>query len=88
FLVRNTYFGKVIRDGYPFGGVQEFSPKVVTDISVETLSPKTKASLGLNYGSGKFNFLVRNTYFGKVIRDGYPFGGVQEFSPKVVTDIS
>ncbi|MCJ7933786.1 MAG: TonB-dependent receptor [Chryseobacterium sp.] len=55
---------------------------------IETLSPKTKASLGLNYGIGKFNFLVRNTYFGKVIRDGYPFGSVQEFSPKVVTDIS
>ncbi|WP_160137935.1 TonB-dependent receptor plug domain-containing protein [Chryseobacterium sp. c4a] len=55
---------------------------------IETLSPKTKASLGLTYGIGKFNFLVRNTYFGKVIRDGYPFGVVQEFSPKVVTDIS
>ncbi|MBP2618324.1 TonB-dependent receptor plug domain-containing protein [Chryseobacterium jejuense] len=55
---------------------------------IETLSPKTKASLGLTYGIGKFNFLVRNTYFGKVIRDGFPFGEVQEFSPKVVTDIS
>jgi iron complex outermembrane receptor protein len=55
---------------------------------IETLSPKTKATLGLNYGIGKFNFLVRNTYFGKVIRDGYPFGGVQEFAPKVVTDVS
>ncbi|SIP90284.1 iron complex outermembrane recepter protein [Chryseobacterium sp. RU37D] len=55
---------------------------------IETLSPKTKATLGLNYGIGKLNFLVRNTYFGKVIRDGYPFGGVQEFTPKVVTDVS
>lgn len=55
---------------------------------IETLSPKTKASLGLTYGIGKFNFLVRNTYFGKVIRDGFPFGEVQEFSPKVITDIS
>lgn len=55
---------------------------------IETLSPKTKATLGLNYSISKFNFLVRNTYFGKVIRDGYPFGGVQEFAPKVVTDIS
>ncbi|MGG7471096.1 TonB-dependent receptor plug domain-containing protein [Chryseobacterium arthrosphaerae] len=55
---------------------------------IETLSPKTKASLGLTYGIGKFSFLVRNTYFGKVIRDGFPFGEVQEFSPKVVTDIS
>jgi iron complex outermembrane receptor protein len=65
---------------------QFFGPDQINII--ETLSPKTKASLGLNYGIGKFNFLVRNTYFGKVIRDGYPFGGVQEFSPKVVTDIS
>ncbi|SDQ48930.1 iron complex outermembrane recepter protein [Chryseobacterium soldanellicola] len=55
---------------------------------IETLSPKTKATLGLNYSISKFNFLVRNTYFGKVIRDGYPFGGVQEFSPKIVTDVS
>nr|WP_314493850.1 TonB-dependent receptor [uncultured Chryseobacterium sp.] len=55
---------------------------------IETLSPKTKATLGLNYSIGQFNFLVRNTYFGQVIRDGYPFGGIQEFSPKIVTDIS
>lgn len=54
---------------------------------IETLSPKTKASLGLNYGIGKFSFMVRNTYFGQVIRDGYPFGKVQSFSPKVVTDV-
>lgn len=55
---------------------------------IETLSPKAKATLGLNYSINKFNFLVRNTYFGKVIRDGYPFGGVQEFSPKIITDVS
>jgi iron complex outermembrane receptor protein len=65
---------------------QYFGPDQINII--ETLSPKTKASWGLNYGIGKFSFLVRNTYFGKVIRDGYPFGEVQEFSPKVVTDIS
>ena len=65
---------------------QYFGPDQINII--ETLSPKAKASLGLNYGIGKFNFLVRNTYFGKVIRDGFPFGEVQEFSPKVVTDIS
>lgn len=65
---------------------QYFGPDQINII--ETLSPKTKASLGLNYGIGKFNFLVRNTYFGKVIRDGYPFGEVQEFTPKVVTDVS
>ncbi|AZA78427.1 TonB-dependent receptor [Chryseobacterium sp. G0186] len=65
---------------------QYFGPDQINII--ESLSPKTKASLGLSYGIGKFNFLVRNTYFGKVIRDGFPFGEVQEFSPKVVTDVS
>ena len=55
---------------------------------IESLSPKTKASLGLNYKINKFNFLVRNTYFGEVTRDGFPYGSVQKFSPKVVTDVS
>ena len=55
---------------------------------IESLSPKTKASLGLNYKINKFNFLVRNTYFGEVTRDGFPYGSVQKFAPKVVTDLS
>lgn len=55
---------------------------------IESLSPKTKASLGLNYKIQKLNVLIRNTYFGEVTRDGFPFGLVQKFSPKVVTDIS
>ncbi|MBC7557488.1 MAG: TonB-dependent receptor [Chryseobacterium sp.] len=55
---------------------------------IESLSPKTKATLGLNYKINKINLMVRNTMFGKVIRDGFPFGLVQEFSPKVVTDVS
>lgn len=55
---------------------------------IESLSPKAKATLGLNYSINKLNFLVRNTYFGKVTRDGYPFGKVQEFDPKIITDIS
>ena len=47
---------------------------------IESLSPKTKASLGLNYKINKFNFLVRNTYFGEVIRDGFPYGSVQNLN--------
>lgn len=65
---------------------QYFGPDQINII--ETLSPKTKASLGLNYKINKFNFLVRNTYFGEVTRDGFPYGSVQKFSPKVVTDLS
>lgn len=65
---------------------QYFGPDQINII--ESLSPKTKASLGLNYKINKFNFLVRNTYFGEVTRDGFPYGSVQKFSPKVVTDLS
>jgi len=55
---------------------------------IETLSPQVKGSLNLGYDIHRFNFLVRNTYFGKVIKDGYPWGSVQEHSGKVVTDVS
>lgn len=55
---------------------------------IESLSPKTKATLGLNYNIMKWNLLIRNTYFGKVTRDGYPYGSVQHHDPKLVTDFS
>lgn len=55
---------------------------------IETLSPKTKGTLGFDYRVKKWDFMIRNTYFGDVIRNGFPFGGVQKFTPKVVTDAS
>lgn len=63
---------------------QYFGPDQVNII--ETLSPKVKGTLNLGYSIARFNFLVRNTYFGKVTKDGYPWGSVQEHSGKVVTD--
>ena len=65
---------------------QYFGPDQVNII--ETLSPKVKGTLNLAYNINKFNFLVRNTYFGKVTKDGYPWGSVQEHSGKVVTDLT
>lgn len=65
---------------------QFFGPDQVNII--ESLSPKTKASLALNYNISGFNFMVRNTYFGKVIKNGYPYGSIQEHTGKVVTDAS
>ncbi len=63
---------------------QYFGPDQVNII--ESLSPKVKGTLNLTYHINRFNFLVRNTYFGKVTRDGYPYGVVQVHSGKVVTD--
>ncbi|WP_313383474.1 TonB-dependent receptor [Chishuiella sp.] len=65
---------------------QFFGPDQVNII--ESLSPKTKATLALNYAISGFNFMVRNTYFGKVERNGYPYGSIQQHTGKVVTDAS
>lgn len=55
---------------------------------IETNSPLHKGTLALNYGVNKFNFLLRNTYFGEVTRNGFPFGIEQKHNGKVVTDLS
>lgn len=73
-------------DGLKGNRDEFFGPDQVNII--ESLSPKAKATLGLDYQIHKLGITVRNTYFGKVVRDGFPFGEVQEFSPRVVTDLS
>ncbi|MEC5164588.1 iron complex outermembrane receptor protein [Flavobacterium sp. PL11] len=55
---------------------------------IETNTPNHKGTLGLNYGVNKFNFVVRETYFGEVIRDAFPFGTTQKHKGKVVTDLT
>lgn len=55
---------------------------------IETNTPLHKGTLALNYGINKFNFLLRNTYFGEVTRNGFPFGIEQKHNGKVVTDLS
>ena len=55
---------------------------------IETNTPKHKGTFAINYNLTKWNFLLRNTYFGEVIRDGFPFGGIQKHNGKVVTDMT
>ncbi|CAD0001873.1 TonB-dependent receptor [Flavobacterium chungangense] len=55
---------------------------------IETNTPKHKGTFAINYGLDKWNFLLRNTYFGQVIRNGFPFGGIQKHNGKVVTDLT
>lgn len=55
---------------------------------IETNTPLHKGTLALNYGVKKFNFLLRNTYFGEVTRNGFPFGIEQKHNGKFVTDLS
>lgn len=55
---------------------------------IETNTPKHKGTFAINYSLDKWNFLLRDTYFGEVIRDGFPFGGIQKHNGKVVTDLT
>jgi iron complex outermembrane recepter protein len=55
---------------------------------IETNNPTSKHTLSLNLAADKFNFLVRNIYWGKVTRNGFPFGVVQEHKGKVTTDVA
>ena len=55
---------------------------------IETNIPRYKGTLNLNYTLNAFNFLLRNTYFGEVTRNGFPFGIEQQHGGKTVTDAS
>ncbi|KRB59283.1 TonB-dependent receptor [Flavobacterium sp. Root186] len=55
---------------------------------IESNTPKHKGTFAVNYNIDKWNFLLRNTYFGEVVRDGFPFGGIQRHNGKVVTDLT
>lgn len=55
---------------------------------IETNTPRHKGTFAINYGVKKFNFLLRNTYFGEVTRNGFPFGIEQKHAGKVVTDLT
>ncbi len=55
---------------------------------IETNTPRSKGTLALNYDIKKFSVLLRNTYFGEVTRDGFPFGVTQKHAGKVVTDLT
>ncbi|TRX35238.1 TonB-dependent receptor [Flavobacterium restrictum] len=55
---------------------------------IETNTPKSKGTFAANYAVKKWNFLLRNTYFGTVTRDGFPFGTTQKHAGKVVTDLT
>ena len=54
---------------------------------IETNYPKSKHTLTFNWAVKKYNFLVRNIYWGDVTRNGFPFGEVQVHQGKITTDV-
>ncbi len=57
-------------------------------IYLEEAVPRTKVNLSNTLSTGKFNFFLRNVYFGKVTEATSNVNLQQVFSSKVVTDLS
>jgi iron complex outermembrane receptor protein len=55
---------------------------------IETNNPENKAIFTVDLSGDKFGLMFRNTYWGKVTRNGFPFGISQEHGEKIVTDLS
>ncbi|MCF6212805.1 MAG: TonB-dependent receptor [Flavobacteriaceae bacterium] len=57
-------------------------------IYLEKAVPRAKANLTFNYAKDKFNMMLRNVYFGPVTEATNNIANQQEFSSKVVTDLT
>ncbi|HEY1112520.1 MAG TPA: TonB-dependent receptor [Chitinophagaceae bacterium] len=57
-------------------------------IFLESSVPRTKAGLTLSYDVSKWNFFVRNTYFGEVEEATTTAAFLQTYDAKVITDVS
>ena len=57
-------------------------------IYLESAVPTTKVNLSLNYALNKWNFYLRNVYFGKVEGATNTVADYQTFGSKIVTDAS
>ncbi|MBA2250422.1 MAG: TonB-dependent receptor [Chitinophagaceae bacterium] len=85
-----------------FGNIQTTSKLPADSLNTNTLfniqekgrieqnQPRDKFTLALNYRVGKFNFIVRDTRFGKIatIFNGTDRTRDEHFSPKYVTDVA
>lgn len=63
-----------------------FSP--ADSVLIISGTPRTKAMVTLSYTYKKFAVTLNNVYFGKVVRNGFPYGPIQEFKGKLTTDLS
>lgn len=57
-------------------------------VYLENAVPNDKANLSILYDIGRFNFFLRNNYFGKVTEPNNTIANQQVYDPRVVTDFS
>ncbi|AUC23319.1 ferric enterobactin receptor [Polaribacter sejongensis] len=57
-------------------------------ILIESNNPQDKAIFTVDLTKNKFGVMLRNTYWGEITRNGFPFGGAQLHSGKLTTDLT
>ncbi len=84
--VGNVHASKVLENA----GLTDtyFSKTGASGIYLEKAVPRAKANLTFNYAKDKFNVMFRNVYFGPVSEATDNVANQQEFSSKVVTDLT
>ena len=55
---------------------------------IESNNPQDKAIFTVDLTKNKFGVMLRNTYWGEITRNGFPFGGAQLHSGKLTTDLT
>ena len=55
---------------------------------IESNNPQDKAIFTVDLTKNKFGIMLRNTYWGEITRNGFPFGGAQLHSGKLTTDLT
>jgi iron complex outermembrane receptor protein len=55
---------------------------------IESNNPQDKAIFTVDLTKDKFGVMLRNTYWGEVTRNGFPFGGSQLHAGKLTTDLT
>lgn len=69
-------------------GLEDIYFDQTSRIFLEEAVPRTKFNLTFNLNQGKFNAFLRNVYFGEVTEATNNMDNLQEFSGKVITDLS
>ena len=57
-------------------------------VYIESVTPRVKANLSLNYNLGRWNVFLRNVYFGEVEAATNTVADYQTYDPKIITDLS
>lgn len=86
-FVKTTILGSP-KTSEQLAGLEDTYFDMSNRILLESAVPRTKGNLSLNYSFNRFNFFVRNVYFGQVDEATNLVDYVQTYGAKMITDLS